>query len=90
MIELAGGTVTIDAMGCQKEIATQIIEQGGEYILALKRNHPHLYRDVQATFATRCDAEDATVAYHATIETGYRREEMRRYWITSDLGYLIQ
>jgi predicted transposase YbfD/YdcC len=42
--------VTIDAMVCQKAIARQIIEQQGDYVLALKENHPHLYEDVDSLF----------------------------------------
>jgi len=46
MLELTDSIVTIDAMGTQKAIAAQIIEQGGDYVLALKDNHPHLHADV--------------------------------------------
>ena len=48
---LAGCIVTIDAMGTQTKIAAQIIEQEGEYALALKENQENLYDEVQATFA---------------------------------------
>src|SRR5262249_38082916 len=46
MLDLTGATVTIDAMGCQKEIAQVITEQGADYVLALKKNHSTLYDDV--------------------------------------------
>lgn len=46
LLELHGAIVTIDAMGTQKAVAEQIIEQGGDYVLALKDNHPHFYADV--------------------------------------------
>jgi predicted transposase YbfD/YdcC len=39
-LELSGTTGTIDAMGCQKSIASQIVEQKGDYVLAVKENHP--------------------------------------------------
>jgi predicted transposase YbfD/YdcC len=42
--------VSIDAMGCQKEIAQTIIEEKGNYVLALKKNHPNLYQDVVGLF----------------------------------------
>jgi predicted transposase YbfD/YdcC len=42
--------VTIDAIGCQKKIANRIIEQEGDYVLALKGNHPNLYQDVVQLF----------------------------------------
>src|SRR5215813_2190074 len=50
MLELEGAIVTIDAMGCQKEIAKTITEQGAEYVLALKDNHPTLHGEVQLFF----------------------------------------
>jgi predicted transposase YbfD/YdcC len=50
MLELSGCIVTCDAMGCQKAIATQIKQQKGEYLLALKDNHSGLSQDVQALF----------------------------------------
>lgn len=46
LLELHGAIVTMDAMGTQKPVAEQIIEQGGDYVLALKDNHPHFYADV--------------------------------------------
>jgi len=45
-LELKGNTVTIDAAGCQKSIANLIIEQKGDYVLGLKRNHPKLYKSI--------------------------------------------
>ena len=50
LLELAGCIVTLDAMGCQKAIAKQIQAQGGDYVLALKDNHPNLAADVAACF----------------------------------------
>jgi len=50
VLDVAGCIVTIDAMGCQKEIAAQIVEQDGDYVLALKGNQEHLAQDVQALF----------------------------------------
>jgi predicted transposase YbfD/YdcC len=46
MLDLTAATVTIDATGCQKEIAQVITEQGADYVLALKTNHSHFYDDV--------------------------------------------
>jgi predicted transposase YbfD/YdcC len=50
VLDVAGCIVTIDAMGCQKEIAAQIVEQDGDYVLALKGNQEHLAQDVRALF----------------------------------------
>lgn len=46
-LNLKNNTVTIDAVGCQKNIVAQIIEQKGNYVLGLKRNHPKLYESVE-------------------------------------------
>jgi predicted transposase YbfD/YdcC len=50
MLELKGAIVTIDAMGCQKEIAAQIVAGGGDYVLAVKDNQPTLHAALQAHF----------------------------------------
>ena len=56
-LELAGAIVTIDAMGCQKEIAAKVREQKGDYVLAVKGNQPTLHEDVAACFDKACEAE---------------------------------
>jgi len=53
-LNLEGALVTIDAMGCQTEIAEQIIEEKADYLLALKENHKTAYRAVQTHFDDRC------------------------------------
>jgi predicted transposase YbfD/YdcC len=50
LLDLEGCTVTIDAMGCQTAIATQIVQQGGTYVLAVKENQEQLYADIVDTF----------------------------------------
>jgi hypothetical protein len=50
LLALEGATVTIDAMGCQVAIAAQIVEQGADYVLALKDNHEHLHDRVRQAF----------------------------------------
>ncbi len=50
LLDLKGAVVTIDAMGCQKEIAADIIDKEGEYLLAVKENQPHLYEDIGRAF----------------------------------------
>ena len=52
LLELKGAIITLDAMGTQREIAAQIIDQGGDYILALKGNQGSLHRQVKAFFET--------------------------------------
>lgn len=50
MLNVEGAIITIDAMGCQNDIAKQIITQGADYVLSLKENQPTLYQDVCAIF----------------------------------------
>ena len=50
LLDLEGAVVTIDAMGCQKDTAAGIVQGGGEYVLAVKENQPHLYEDIEQAF----------------------------------------
>ena len=82
--------VSIDAMGCQKEIAQTIIEQQGDYILALKANHKNLYEDVVQLFesARQQDWKEIEHEFHQTINKGHGRIEIRRHWIMGKTEYL--
>jgi predicted transposase YbfD/YdcC len=90
MLDLSGATVTIDAMGCQKEIAKVITEQGADYVLALKKNHGHLYEDVTLFLDDAQGHEFAGIdhAYHETVDGDHGRIETRKYWITSAIDWL--
>ena len=55
LLDLKGAVVTIDAMGCQKEIAAEIIGGEGHYLLAVKENQPHLYEDIGREFDEALD-----------------------------------
>ncbi len=55
VLDLEGAVVTIDAMGCQKDIAAKIVGGGGEYVLAVKENQPHLYEDIKRAFDAALD-----------------------------------
>ena len=90
LLDLAGATVTIDAMGCQKAIAQDITDQGADYVLALKENHPTLYDDVTVFFDEARTTEFAEIehAYQETVDGDHGRIETRRYWITSDIEWL--
>jgi predicted transposase YbfD/YdcC len=79
LLDLSGALVTIDAMGTQKEIATQIVAGGGDYILAVKDNQPHLHQDVQACFAKALATDFAGLESSVvqTVEINRGREELR-------------
>ena len=90
MLDLSGATVTIDAMGCQKEIAQVITEQGADYVLALKKNHSTLYDDVKLFLddAQASGFADIDYDFYETVDGGHGRVETRRYWITSEIDWL--
>lgn len=90
VLALSGCIVTIDAMGCQREIAKQIIGQDGDYVLALKENQGTLHRDVQDSFvqAQASRFEQIEHDYAETVGKGHGRIEIRRHWVISDREYL--
>jgi predicted transposase YbfD/YdcC len=79
VLELKGALVTIDAAGCQKEIAKQIRGQGGDYLLAVKGNQPTLHEAVYATFDRACDTDFAGVEHdgHEEVDNAHGRYEER-------------
>lgn len=81
LLDLHGALVTIDAMGCQKEIAKKIVDGGGDYVMTVKENQEHLLDDIQTTVQKALDGElpDAIVNEHTTRERGHGREEERTY-----------
>jgi predicted transposase YbfD/YdcC len=85
-LALAGCIVTIDAMGTQTKIATQIIEQEGAYALALKDNQGNLYEEVKATFAMaeKDGFVDLQWESDRRVEKGHGRIEIREYWTIRD------
>lgn len=92
VLELEGCLVTIDAMGTQKDIAEQIVGRGGDYVLALKSNHPHLYDDVR-TFFEEATARDFRRIEHQSsreVDGAHGRIEVRRCWATGDIAWLAR
>jgi predicted transposase YbfD/YdcC len=81
LLDVTGAVVTIDAMGCQKEIAAKIVAGGGDYVLALKNNHPTLAEDVSELFCEGLDNDFAKLDHrgHTTKEKGHGRVEARYY-----------
>jgi predicted transposase YbfD/YdcC len=81
LVDLRGAIVTIDAMGTQRAIAKQIVEEGGDYVLALKGNQERLHQAVvdYVTEQMQTDFENAGARRHITQETGHGRAETRHY-----------
>ena len=92
LLDLKGAVVTIDAAGCQKKIAQQIVEQGGDYLLQLKGNQGTLH-DETVTLFDQCLTDDCRgIAYStaATTDKGHGRIEQRRLWATSEVNWFAE
>jgi predicted transposase YbfD/YdcC len=83
ILEISGCLVTIDAMGCQTEIAQEIINAGADYVLAVKGNQPTLHKAIQEFFDDHMEDDFARTSVHRyeTTEKGHGREETRWYFI---------
>lgn len=88
MLELNGAVVSIDAMGCQKTIVSQIVEAGADYVLALKDHHPTLHEEVRLYL----DREIAMrrLPVYETVEKDHGRIDIRRYAVGEALDWLPQ
>ncbi len=85
LLDITGCIVTVDAMGCQTKIAAQIIDQGGDYLLAAKENQGHLYEDIVLFFNLSQQSQFATVTHtgHQTVNGSHGRIEKRQCWVIS-------
>src|SRR4028119_817260 len=82
LLEIAGSIITIDALGCQKEIAALIVKKKGDYLLALKGNQKLLHEDVKNWFelARKEEFSGREHSYYQQIEAGHHRVEKRQIW----------
>jgi predicted transposase YbfD/YdcC len=82
-LAIKGCIVTIDAMGCQKNIAEQIVKQGGDYLLALKGNQGSLHEEVKSFLTTAQDGDFKNIehGFYEDIDTGHGRIETRRAYV---------
>ncbi len=81
LLDISGGLVTIDAMGCQRAIADQIRAGGADYLLAVKENQPTLYEQVKEAIAEELEQDAEDIEDHQTVEKGHGRHETRTYAI---------
>jgi predicted transposase YbfD/YdcC len=79
VLQLSGAIVTIDAMGCQREIAAKIRRRGGDYVLAVKQNQPTLYERVREAIDEGLEKDAEQIDEHGTDEKGHGRQEVRTY-----------
>ncbi len=96
VLDIDGCVVTLDAMGCQKEIAANIIDKNADYVLALKGNHATVHEEVREFFkdavlpcARECadTVAEGTMDFFETTGKGHGRIETRRYWISTDIDW---
>ena len=87
MLDLKGALITLDAMGCQKDIANQITQNKGDYVLALKGNQGQMHEAVVDYFETAQAADFAQVdlQYKQTLDSGHGRIETRSHYLVTDL-----
>jgi predicted transposase YbfD/YdcC len=81
LLDVQGALVTIDAMGCQKEIAAKVVERGGDYVLTVKDNQPALFAEIQDSFEKALERDFAGLEHdtHTTKDHGHGRQETRYY-----------
>lgn len=90
VLTIKGATITIDAMGCQREIAAKIVEKEADYVLPLKGNQGTLRNDVELLFSEQKAAnyKDISIDTHETIEKSHGRIETRIVTATGDIDFL--
>jgi predicted transposase YbfD/YdcC len=90
LLDLEGATVTVDAIGCQREVAAGVVDRGGHYVLAVKANQPALHAKVKALLdeAILDRFDGMRHGRHQTTDGGHGRVEVRRAWVTDEVGWL--
>ena len=90
MLEIEGAIVTIDAIGCQREIAKKIVDKKADYVLALKGNQGSLREDVELFAAEQKSNgfKDTKVSRHETVDGDHGRIETRAYTVIHDIAWL--
>jgi predicted transposase YbfD/YdcC len=96
VLDINGCIVTIDAMGCQKDIAAQIADKEADYVLALKGNHATAHEEIKEFFTDAVPpcaiqaaptAAPGTMDFFQTMEKDHGRIETRRYWQSTDIDW---
>ena len=92
LLHIKGATVTIDAMGCQKEIAHKIVQADADYMLAVKENQPTLHCEITAVFNRAAKDADFLdkLDFCETTSKGHGRVEVRRCWTSTELDDISQ
>lgn len=90
LLDVEGATVTVDAMGCQREVAGEVTQRGGRYLLAVKENQPTLHAKVKAILDEAILDRFNGMRHDRCEETcgGHGRIEVRRAWVTDEVKWL--
>jgi predicted transposase YbfD/YdcC len=89
LLDVRGATVTVDAMGCQREIVKKLVDQGADYIIAVKNNQPTLAQAVEVAFQDEARGLlQGRLQQDTSVTKGHGRLETRRCVVTSDLSTL--
>jgi predicted transposase YbfD/YdcC len=90
LLDLEGATVTVDALGCQRGVAAEVVDRGGHYVLAVKDNQPTLHARVKALLDEAILDRFEGMSHGAHQETcgGHGRVEVRRAWVTDEVRWL--
>lgn len=88
LLNIANCVITIDAMGCQKEIAKTIIASQANYVLATKENQKNLHDTLEKLFENEKERQRVECDYHKTVNKGHGRIEIRECWATDAPEYL--
>lgn len=86
LLLLDGCIVTIDAMGCQKEIVSELVKRHSDYCIAVKENQHRLYEGIKESF--RVPLQTKEVETYETLEKSHGRTEKRKYTLLTDQEYL--
>jgi predicted transposase YbfD/YdcC len=92
LLDLKGCTVTIDAMGCQKEIASAIRGRDADYVRAVKDNQPGLHQALHDAFVAYAENSfaDPALKHFKRVERSHGRDETREYWIAEAPAALVE
>ena len=85
LLDISKALVSIDAAGCQKTIASQIVEGGGDYLLAVKENQPRLFEDIKTLTEAASKTDYAGLSHWVTQEKSHGREEFRSCFVMTNL-----
>jgi predicted transposase YbfD/YdcC len=88
MLEVKGAIITIDAMGCQKEIALKIREKEADYVLSLKGNHGKLHKNIKTFFESKINNGEESFNFYEETGKSHHRIENRKYYVTDAIEWL--